>query len=351
MLQAWNLLKEPTKAVSQSTSLWETLYEVKSSGVEEPPFPESPKPSKAEDSSFVKSAEDKEEKKQAESLQKVYPYFTWPLEFQQERHKPHHEETVVKYAILKVIGNYGELSLTETIAQTIYLICNRRGYRGSVLERLLEPCDLNLDYNGGMMKDCTFEPSEDDVKQLRQYFAKCPEARDEATKIIKINKAMQFFNLNGDIFQIAKFSDIIEKKDFKIHLSMKADQYIKAKDNDVRDFYAALKSLAGGRECFEISKSVLLARVLGFKSDCEIPNVYKESEVYKKYSKRHHMDKMIETLKEAFDVKTAWCGRKVAVTILKSVSQQYLNKWAAGRVSKRKNKPGNKKEVLSLLQG
>ncbi len=280
-----------------------------------------------------------------------YKYYTWRLELQRDRDLPGYDDLIVADAIHKISENYKNLTPQDISTQTIYIICNHRGFNSSTLGNMLERFDLEYEYNGGFAGD-TFEP-EMYLDEMNEILSKNPEILEEATKLVKIKRAMQYFNLNGDLFKIAKLVDIINEQPHEgVYLSMKQEQFHKCKDKDLREFYAALKSLSGCSKYpyFEISKSVLIARVMGFTKDSEIPQLYKASPFYQKYSKKYHIDKMILALCDHFGVKTAWCGRKLAVTVQENISQEQLNKWAASRVNRRKNKPGGKNQILSLIQ-
>lgn len=162
--------------------------------------------------------------------------------------------------------------------------------------------DISEEYCGFVYDDINY--AETETEQLLQIFKTDSDFENKAIKFYKIRQAFKFMNLKGN------YKYTVEKGK-KIHSMIPAGEpmpmvnkyhVFEFRDNEKTElelmlFAAniAIRSIIGTSTHAKTNKEMILCRSFGYKSIKHVPE--KMPEVYKKYSNRYHIDKVLQHLK------------------------------------------------------
>lgn len=160
--------------------------------------------------------------------------------------------------------------------------------------------DIDEGYSG-FVSDIKY--AETETEQLLQIFETDSDFENKAIEFHKIRQAFKFIGVTGNYYSALRIGK-------KIHSMIPAGEpmpmvnkhhVFEFRDNDKTElelmlFAAniAIRSIIGTGTHAKTNKAMILCRSFGYKSIKQIPD--KMPEVYKKYSNRYHIDKVLQYL-------------------------------------------------------
>lgn len=204
----------------------------------------------------------------------------------------------------------------------------------------------NKDYNG-FNADGTFEPT-DEINVLLDHFAVDSRFYRNASEHYKLHLAYESLGISGNKQHCIKVAKEICNRIPKCEpMPMINTKFLfEFRDKDKSDFeliqltaFIAIKSILGVKPYAKTNKAHIVSRMLGYSSIKHIPDTLKTKirELLQKYSKRHHIDKLIKELEMNWNVVTySKYNRGMYVAISKRVNIYELALIAESKKQKHK---------------
>lgn len=255
-------------------------------------------------------------------MENEFRYVHFPLFLIKDLFSPKNQETVISNIFDLGIYNYSkQFQFQDFSAYSQVIYCYYRGGLTDELHEYLqnlydkEVLTLDQDYNG--FNGLKFEPYE--LDELCEYAKDHTELRELCIEFYKMDLAMKSLNLTGSIERILGDSKEILKlvseherrygnePSVMLKTDFIFDYYKKTKSfNEIILFaaYAGIKSIIGKKDFAGTTKKMIIARMIGAKSDKVLQDFLKNKElkkIYDQYIKRYWFDKLIaELLKRGF---------------------------------------------------
>ncbi|MFA6402781.1 MAG: hypothetical protein WCX31_14355 [Salinivirgaceae bacterium] len=225
-----------------------------------------------------------------------------------------------KNATINTILTYGIYRFSTTIKYDINEVARQLMYgyyRGDLTNDLRPTMEMYInadklpideDYNG--FAGNTFDP-EYSLTELHELFNDDPDFKNKAIEFYQIKQAYSFLKLTGDFNNCIKQGLKLEKSiPSGEPLPMINTKHLFAfRDNNKTEFdlmqfacYVGFRSIIGIKPYSKTNKQMILCRAFGYSSIKQLPK--EPPELYKKYSKRYHIDKIISFLELNWGVLT-----------------------------------------------
>lgn len=167
---------------------------------------------------------------------------------------------------------------------------------------------LDEDYNGFCGVHNKFTP-DNEIEELKVIFQKDQDFKQQAIDHYSIHQALSFLKItNSNELATIKNAKMIEKempKNCPMPM-INVDRLFNFRDHDKSEFelvqfatYIGLRSILGNKQYCKTNKLHLISRAFGYTSHRDVPNRFVSADVgmlHNKYSKRYHIDKIIEAL-------------------------------------------------------
>ncbi len=219
-----------------------------------------------------------------------------------------------KKSTLNDIIKYGLYSYSETIQTNMIDVITQLMYcyyrhRNDLTGNLQKSMQLYIG-NGKLCLDedyCGFDSNnfypENEINQLTEIFKNDIDFQNEAIEFIKIRKSYSYFGVDGDYEKC-----IIVGKEIQSEIPkgepmpmVNKNQLFEFRDNDKTEFELmqfavniAIRSIIGERSYSKTNKQLILCRAFGYNTIKHLPESMPE--VYRKYSNRYHIDKVLQRL-------------------------------------------------------
>lgn len=211
---------------------------------------------------------------------------------------------IIKFGIYKLSLGI-KIDLNNVARQLIY-----QRYRGKLSDEILLCMDQKEfnhvgkddDYNG--FSDTTFNP-EDEINELLTAFQTDESLKNNCIEIYRIRQALYLLKLTGNQVLILKqglkiMGQIPEKEVMPMIGKHLLFDY---RDNDKTEFevaqllaYIAIRSIIGEKEYAKTNKTHIVCRMFGYSSVKTIDEETLNSDLFKKYSHRYHIDRVLKHL-------------------------------------------------------
>lgn len=217
-----------------------------------------------------------------------------------------------KEQVLNQIIRYGIYRFAQSMQYDIREVARQlmygyyRGYLTNNLFKTLEyyilngSIEIDDDYNG--FAGDKFIP-DDSIENILKLFTTDRMFRDVAIEYYQIKQAYKFLNITGNYDNCKsegqKIAEMIPEKEPMPMVSKSL--VFEFRDHSKTEFdlmqfacYIGINSILGKKNYSRTNKQMILCRAFGYASIKHLPEDI--SELYKKYSKRYHIDKLITFL-------------------------------------------------------
>ena len=217
---------------------------------------------------------------------------------------------ILLYGVYRM-ANAIEYDLHEVARQTIF-----EHYRGDLITAIkicfnkynFEYIGHDQDYCGFRAPNGFFEP-EDEINELLQLFNHDSDLKEYCIEFYCIRQSLLVLNMTSAnrgllIESILKTGKAIQKSIPPKEVLPMVGKHIlfhfrdnEKKENEVAQLlaYIAVRSIIGEKNYIKTNKQHIVARMFGFGSVKNIKNI-KSEDLFNKYSKRHHIDKLLLAL-------------------------------------------------------
>jgi len=217
---------------------------------------------------------------------------------------------ILLYGVYRM-ANAIEYDLHDVARQTIF-----EQYRGDLITPIricfnkynFDYIGHDQDYNGFCASSGLFEP-EDEINELVQLFNHDSDLKGHCIEYYCIRQSLHVLNITSTnkrllIESILKTGKAIQKSiPAKEVLPMVGKHILfHFRDNEKKEIevaqllaYIAVRSIIGEKKYIKTNKPHIVARMFGFSSVKKVVNI-KNKDLHDKYSKRHHIDKLLLAL-------------------------------------------------------
>ena len=217
-----------------------------------------------------------------------------------------------KDQVLNDIFKYGIYKFSKTITNDPHNVAKQTMYgfyRGVLTDDLLNlmqdyvnsgKIDIDEDYNG--FSGSEFNP-ETEINQLLELFIQDDNFKDKAIEYYQIKVAYDFLGITGNYDNCIKRGQKIESQipDKEPMPMVSKTLLFQFRDHSKTEFdlmqfacYVGVRSILGKKKYSRTNKKMILCRAFGYSSIKHLPDELPE--LFKKYSKRYHIDRVINFL-------------------------------------------------------
>lgn len=216
-------------------------------------------------------------------------------------------EKIIKYGIYHYSKKF-HYSIDDVARQLVYDL-----YKDELSSNIVKQINslqsdiigCNEDYKGFDIKG-QFAP-DDEIEELKRAFLQYPKLKEDAIEHYQMHLSYKSLGITGSIEQTLRVAKEI-KQQMPEHEPMpmvNKDLLFRFRDNEKSEFelaqflcYIAVKSILGTKVSAKTNKQHIVSRMFGYSSIKHVPSKMNKqiTELFKKYSTRYHIDKLIQAL-------------------------------------------------------
>ncbi len=272
---------------------------------------------------------------------------------------------LLKYGIYRRSTLFKNCAFYDVGRQLIYDLYNDN--LGTKLKNCITALNSDIigcdeDYRGFIGGE--FNPT-DEISELLAALRENSNFKMLAIEHYQMHLAFNSLNIKGNIENNLKVGKEIQRRiPEKEPMPMLSTKLVfDYRDNDKSEFeiaqllaYMAIKSILGERPYFKTNKKLILSRMFGFANHSK--TVGYETELFKKYATRYHIDRVLRELELSWHVKTysdhmrgffVSVGEKVCLNTLASVAEDSKRKNRIADLKKKKAEA--KKRATTTTKG
>ncbi|MCK9613011.1 MAG: hypothetical protein M0R16_08955 [Bacteroidales bacterium] len=189
---------------------------------------------------------------------------------------------------------------------------------GRIIEKYInsEKIYFDEDYKGFSYTGTSTEfTAKTEIEQILELFDTDPDFKEKAIEFYQIRQAYEFLGITGDLDYCLKRGKEIEKTipDGEPYPSINKDLLFEFRDHDKTEhdlmqfaFYVGIRSILGIKSYCPTNKVHILCRAFGYASINHLPETTNPciKEMFNKYLKRYHADRMLEEMQLSWGVHT-----------------------------------------------